>query len=220
MKMTTPIPDSIITPETVDTRLGKLNFFDGFPDDATSEKIYDNLDFLHGVEAFLTAMPGASGEAMRDGLAGRAPTTIRPSLFSKRSWTRFAVLDRQYRKHLQSQWVDTKAGPMVIETPPKILGMVDDHWFRLCRRFGNAGPDKGKGGKYLFLAAGLPGRHTERLFRASNRLPTEIGSLRGASLVNGDPNRRSKTLKKYAKALSAGASRRNRQPGRFTNVRA
>ncbi|RVB75467.1 hypothetical protein EN885_18735, partial [Mesorhizobium sp. M6A.T.Cr.TU.014.01.1.1] len=44
MKMTTPIPDSIVTPESVDTRLGKLNFFDGFPDDATSEKIYDNLD--------------------------------------------------------------------------------------------------------------------------------------------------------------------------------
>ena len=37
MKMTTPIPDSITTPESVDTRLGKLNFFDGFPDDATSE---------------------------------------------------------------------------------------------------------------------------------------------------------------------------------------
>jgi hypothetical protein len=37
MKMTTPIPDSIITPESLDTRLGKLNFFDGFPDDATSK---------------------------------------------------------------------------------------------------------------------------------------------------------------------------------------
>ena len=35
MKMSTPIPDSIITPESLDTRLGKLNFFDGFPDEAT-----------------------------------------------------------------------------------------------------------------------------------------------------------------------------------------
>ncbi|MBY5758572.1 hypothetical protein HFO07_18215, partial [Rhizobium leguminosarum] len=40
MKMATPIPDSIVTPESVDTRIGKLNFFDGFPDDATSDKIY------------------------------------------------------------------------------------------------------------------------------------------------------------------------------------
>jgi len=71
MKMTTPIPDSIVTPESVDTRLGKLNFFDGFPDDATSEKIYDNLDFMRGVESFLNAMPGASVEAMRVGLASQ-----------------------------------------------------------------------------------------------------------------------------------------------------
>ena len=61
MKMTTPIPDSIITLESVDTRIGKLNFFDGFPDDATSEKIYDNLDFMRGVDAFLNAMPGCIG---------------------------------------------------------------------------------------------------------------------------------------------------------------
>ena len=32
MKMTTPIPPSIIS---VETRLGMLKFFDGFPDDAT-----------------------------------------------------------------------------------------------------------------------------------------------------------------------------------------
>lgn len=63
MKMTTPIPDSIITPRSVETRIGKLNFFDGYPDDATSKKIYDNLDFMRGVEAFLSAMPGASVEA-------------------------------------------------------------------------------------------------------------------------------------------------------------
>ncbi|MGQ3240940.1 MAG: hypothetical protein ACT6VE_29960, partial [Shinella sp.] len=71
MKMTTPIPDSIITPESLDTRLGKLNFFDGFPDDATSEKIYDNLDFMRGVDVFLNAMPGASVEALRVGLASQ-----------------------------------------------------------------------------------------------------------------------------------------------------
>lgn len=70
-KMATPIPDSIVTPESVDTRIGKLNFFDGFPDDATSEKIYDNLDFMRGVDAFLNAMPGASVEALRVGLAGQ-----------------------------------------------------------------------------------------------------------------------------------------------------
>lgn len=27
------------------TCLGTLNFFDGFPDDATTQKVYDDLDF-------------------------------------------------------------------------------------------------------------------------------------------------------------------------------
>jgi hypothetical protein len=26
-------------------------------------------------------------------------------------------------------WVDTKAGSVVIETPPNVLGVIDDHWF-------------------------------------------------------------------------------------------
>ena len=65
MKMTTNIPPQITTPDTVETRLGTLKFFDGFPDDATVEKVYDNLDFQRGVQAFLTGMPGASVYAAR-----------------------------------------------------------------------------------------------------------------------------------------------------------
>ena len=67
--MTTPIPEAIETPDTVDTRIGELKFFDGYPDDATTEMLYDNLDFRRGVEAFLNAMPGASVEALRVGMA-------------------------------------------------------------------------------------------------------------------------------------------------------
>jgi hypothetical protein len=41
MKMTTPIPPSITTPDSVETRIGTLKFFDGIPDDATAQKVYD-----------------------------------------------------------------------------------------------------------------------------------------------------------------------------------
>ena len=68
MKMTTDIPPQITTPDSVETRLGTLRFFDGFPDDATVEKVYDNLDFSRGVQAFLNAMPGASVYAFREGV--------------------------------------------------------------------------------------------------------------------------------------------------------
>src|SRR5262249_15256872 len=74
MKMTTDIPLSITTPDSMQTRLGTLNFRDGFPDDATVQKVYDNLDFQRGVQAFLTAMPAASLFAMRDGFRSTGAT--------------------------------------------------------------------------------------------------------------------------------------------------
>jgi hypothetical protein len=44
-EMATPIPPGIASPEKVETRLGTLTFFDGFPDESNVEKPYDNLDF-------------------------------------------------------------------------------------------------------------------------------------------------------------------------------
>ena len=65
-KMTTEIPASITTPDLVDTPLGTLRFFDGFPDKTTAEKVYNNLDFQRGVQSFLTALPAASMTSFLD----------------------------------------------------------------------------------------------------------------------------------------------------------
>jgi hypothetical protein len=48
-------------------------------------------------------------------------------------------------------------GPMVIETPPNVIGLIDDAWFHYVTDFGQVGPDKNKGGKYLFLPPGYKG---------------------------------------------------------------
>ncbi|MCB1854141.1 MAG: hypothetical protein KDI05_04635, partial [Halieaceae bacterium] len=62
-----PIPLSILTPERVETRLGPLTFFDGYPSAETVDVVYDNLDFQRGVRAFLDGLPIASLYAMREG---------------------------------------------------------------------------------------------------------------------------------------------------------
>ena len=59
------IPESIRTPNQVETSIGKLDFYDGLPSKATSEKIFDYLDTARGMEVFLSAIPMASVEAMR-----------------------------------------------------------------------------------------------------------------------------------------------------------
>ena len=58
---------SISTPDRVESRLGTLEFADGAPSAATAELLYDHLDFLRGVEAFINAYPAASVAAIRKG---------------------------------------------------------------------------------------------------------------------------------------------------------
>ena len=59
--------DSISTPDQVETSIGTLEFFDGIPTRETAELLYDNLDFLRGVETFLNGIPAASVEGLRLG---------------------------------------------------------------------------------------------------------------------------------------------------------
>ena len=49
---------SLSTPDQVDSRLGPLEFTDGAPARKTVETLYDHLDYVHGLNAFLTAFPG------------------------------------------------------------------------------------------------------------------------------------------------------------------
>ena len=103
MKMTTEIPPQITTPDKVETRLGTLEFFDGFPTDATAEKVFDNLDFLRGVEVFLNGCPGASMVALREGLRhmGAAGGSRWDDLYhGDPDGCQIAVSDTQHRKHL------------------------------------------------------------------------------------------------------------------------
>lgn len=167
-KMATDIPPEITTPDTVETGIGTLKFFDGFPDDATVQKVYDNLDFMHGVDAFLNAMPGASTEALRVGFASQGADNnqtvlIMEDLMDSKSLFLTANTESVYNL----MWLDTKAGPLVIETPPNVLGIIDDHWFQYVTDFGRVGPDKNKGGKFLLLPPGYTDEGARRLLCAT-----------------------------------------------------
>lgn len=63
------IPEKIMTPDRVSTRIGDLNFFDGMPTPDTVQKVYDNLDLMRGVETFLNGIPATSIEGIRLGMA-------------------------------------------------------------------------------------------------------------------------------------------------------
>jgi hypothetical protein len=86
MKMTTNILAEITTPDSVETSLGTLRFFDGLPDKATVEKVFDNLDFMRGMDVFLNTTAATSTLANIEGLKTWV-VTIRLSCFTRIAWT-------------------------------------------------------------------------------------------------------------------------------------
>jgi hypothetical protein len=184
--MATDIPASITTPDSVETRLGTLKFFDGFPDHATVQTVYDNLDFQRGVQAFLIALPAAELHALRTGLRTFGPDNqtvlITESLLDSRTLLGGGNTETVYN----FVWLDSHDGPLVIEVPPHVLGMINDFWGRYVADVGNAGPDKGLGGKYLLLPPGYTGDVPEGYFVARSPTCGNWMFFRGLA-VGGDP---------------------------------
>lgn len=184
-KMTTDIPASITTPDSIETSLGTLRFLDGFPDSATVDKIYENLDFQRGVQAFLTALPAALFYSVRSGIRNFGPDNqtmlITESLMDSRTIIMVANTETVYNM----AWLDSKEGPIVIDLPPQTLGFILDIWGRCVSDMGNAGPDMGKGGKYLLLPPGYSKEVPEGYIILNSRTYGNLIFIRGF-VLNGD----------------------------------
>lgn len=154
MKMTTPIPEGIETPNKLETHLGTLTSFDAVPDKETTQKIYDDLDLRRATEAFLATLPIASMAAMEAGVRSFGPPNTTALLFEELMDSKSLWLTPNTVSIYQVSWCELGDEPMVIETPPKVLGIIDDAWFQYVTDFGNAGPDKGQGGKFLLVPPG------------------------------------------------------------------
>jgi hypothetical protein len=185
-KFATDIPSAITMPDRVETRLGTLQFTDGFPDDATVEKVFDNLDFQHGVQAFLTSMPAASLAAIRKAARDFGPDNQTVTIFESLMDSRSLYLTANTESIYAMGWLDLKNGPIVVESPPNTLGLVDDFWFRYVTDLGIAGPDRGKGGKFLFLPPNFTGTPPEGYHTFKSRTFNNWFGTRGFQ-VNGDP---------------------------------
>lgn len=203
MKMTTPIPAELMTPDRVETRLGSLQFTDGFPDKATVDKLYDNLDFMRGTQAFLNTVPGASMVAIRNGLREFGPDNRTVVLFETLMDSKSLYLTANTESVYAWGWLNLKDGPMVVETPPNVLGVVNDFWFRHVIDFGNAGPDKGKGGKFLILPPGYKGEVPKGYIVARSPTFNNLLFWRGF-LVNGDPKPAADSIKQHFRVYPLG----------------
>jgi len=161
MKMTTEIPPGIATPDTLETSIGTLTSFDGVPDAETTQKVYDYLDLQRATHAFLSTIQIASMYAMEQGMRGFGPPNKTVIQFAELMDSKALWLTPNTVSIYQGMWMELGDEPMVIETPPNVLGFIDDAWFQYVVDFGNAGPDRGQGGKFLILPPGYDGEVPE-----------------------------------------------------------
>ena len=154
---TTETPQAITTPDTVETRIGTLDFKDGMPSKETIDKVYDHLDFTHAFEAFVNTFQGVSIRAFHKGLLSVGVKDNEVLVFSELMDAKSLFLTANADTVYSMGVLDLTKGPMVLEVPPKALGAIDDYWFRWVIDIGLPGPDRGEGGKYLVLPPGYDG---------------------------------------------------------------
>ena len=121
-----------------------------FSDDATVEKLYDNLDFQRAVQAYLLAIPAVNQAAMRKALLQWGPANTTMPIWEDRVYPRTIGLTFNTSTPYAWMWIDLHNGPLVVEVPPGVLGAVNDHWYRWVVDVGLTGPDKGKGENISF----------------------------------------------------------------------
>lgn len=149
-------------PDKIKTDFGTLTFKGGaFPTEASVQKIYDEMDLQRATQAYMDFFPAMSVYAIvksqvRDfGFTscsdiGVMADFMKPSenYLTGNDVTIYAVAT-----------IDLKVdGPTVVEIPAGMYGNANDAAFKYLTDFGATGPDKGKGGKYLFVPLDYQGK--------------------------------------------------------------
>ena len=177
-------------PDRIETNFGALEFSGGaFPTQASVQKIYDEMDLQRATQAYMDFYPALSLYAIvksqvRDfGLKSASVAGVEADfMFPSENYLTgnditvyaFASIDLG---------ID---GPTVVEIPPGMYGTANDATFKYITDMGTTGPDKGKGGKYLFLPPGYQGDVPDGYFVMQSSGYRVWAMMRGFDVGSGD----------------------------------
>lgn len=200
---TAGIPPEVTTPDKVESRIGTLDFKDGLPSKATLDKVYDNLDFTYAYRAFMDNLRGVSIHALRKGMMNIGMKENEVLVYSELMDAKSLFLTANADTIYVMGFLDLTKGPVVLETPPKFLGAVQDAWFRWVIDVGLPGPDRGEGGKYLIVGPDYTGPLPEGgFFVARARTNTIVWFGRSFLENHSDPKPVVEGIKKFTKVYS------------------
>ena len=146
-------------PDVIETNFGTLKFeLEAFPTEESIAKIYDEMDLQRATQVYMDFNPtlsvyGIVKSHIRDfGFKNSSDIVVaagpgwRPSelFLTGNNATVYACASLDLK-------ID---GPTVVDIPPGMMGTANDALFKFLIDFGFVGPDKGEGGKYLFVPPG------------------------------------------------------------------
>lgn len=198
LKFSTPMPPGIASPDKVETRLGTLHLEGGVPDAATTEKLFDNLDFQRAVQAYLLGLPPVNQLANRQAILSVGAANLTVPIWEQMVDSRTVELTANDNTPYTWFWLDLRKGPLVLEVPPKVLGLIDDMWYRWAGDLGITGPDRGRGGKYLLLPPGYKGEVPQG-YHVVRSATFSVWAGWRSFLVDGDPKPGVDLVKKHTK---------------------
>jgi hypothetical protein len=190
---------SLSTPNKVETKAGTLDFKDGAPSAAAAQKIYDELAYVRGVDAFMNSFSGASAYAIREGFHSIGAEDNTVVIFSELMDANSLFLTANADTIYNLAVIDLTKGPMVVEVPPMQLGTLNDMWFGWIIDIGAPGPDRGAGGKYLILPPDYDGPVPDGGFFVGRSKTLHILYAVRAFMENNDPKSAAALIKKELK---------------------
>jgi hypothetical protein len=177
-------------PHAIETRIGRLefthDFANGYPTDATIDKLYDERDFQRACQAYLWSLPAVAFKSWQRGTTQQLGAKNGQIVAILSYEARRGILTANATTPYYLGFADLSAGPLVVEMPARgVQGAINDAWQ-------NAIPGTEAAGKYLVLAPGqeASGDTSNYIVRRS---PT-VNVFLGVRLTDADPERAKEAL--------------------------
>lgn len=193
------VVQSLGAPDKVETRIGTLEFTDGAPTTETAETVRAALAFSNAVSVYNNSFRGASALAIAKGLREGGVKDNEVGIFSTLMDASSLFLTANADTIYYMSVLDLTKGPIVVEQPADGLGTINDMWFSWVIDIGFPGPDRGKGGKYLFVPPGYDGPLPEGGFFIAHSKTNYLLYAARTYLVDNDPAPAVDNIKKNLK---------------------
>jgi len=172
-------------PETINTRLGPLqfthDFANGYPTDATVDKLYDERDFQRACQAYIWSLPAVSFTAWQRGITETLGARNGQIVSILSLEARRGILTANATTPYYLGFADLTPGPLVMVMPEKgVQGGISDAWQRTI-------PGTESPSTYLLVAPGQ--KVPEDVAGYSVRQSQTFNIFLGARLTDADPQR-------------------------------